>query len=142
MRSRFGWTDLFLLLCAVAFLAIAFVPARGETLLWTAPGDDGSTGRAALYEARYRTSAIVGTDSLSWWNAATRISGLPVPGTAGTTDSVRVSGLDPYTSYWFMVRAADEASNWSGFSNVPTRPAAARPDSTPPAPIRALRIVP
>jgi hypothetical protein len=86
-------------------------------LQWTAPGDDGSTGTATQYALRYRTVPIAGTDTLSWWNAATPVSGLPIPRPAGSTDSIRVRGLVPSTTYYFILRTADEVPNWSGFSN-------------------------
>lgn len=104
---------------------IAPTEARAQTsadstavLHWTAPGDDGTTGRATSYALRYRSSAISGTDTLGWWNVATQATGLPVPGVSGSTDSVRVRGLIPLTTYYFVVRTADEVPNWSGFSNV------------------------
>jgi fibronectin type III domain protein len=100
-------------------------PAAAQTaadstvvLHWTAPGDDGNTGQASTYDLRYRTVAISGTDTTSWWNAATPVSGEPTPGTAGANDSMRVSGLVPTTTYYFLIRTADEIPNWSGFSNV------------------------
>ena len=104
---------------------IAPTEARAQTaadstavLHWTAPGDDGTVGRATSYALRYRNAAITGTDTLGWWNVATQAAGLPVPGVSGSTDSVRVRGLTPLTTYYFVVRTADEVPNWSGFSNV------------------------
>ena len=107
----------------------------GLTLLWTAPGDDGNVGRATLYDLRYSTAPIVGTDTLGWWNAATLAVGEPAPSPAGQTDSVRVLGLQPSTTYRFIIRAADEVPNWSGFSNVAI---ATTQDLVPPASIRDL----
>jgi len=99
--------------------ALAQTPADSTvTLHWTATGDDGTTGTATSYNLRYRTVAIAGTDTLSWWNAATSATGLPVPHAPGTTDSVSVRGLIPLTTYYFVIRVADEVPNWSGFSNV------------------------
>jgi len=108
------------------------------TLRWTAPGDDGMAGRANRYDLRYRSTAIVGTDTLSWWNAATPAAGLPTPGVAGTTDSFAVRSLAPATTYYFIVRAADEVPNWSGFSNVAVRVPTA--DTVPPAAIADLAV--
>jgi hypothetical protein len=90
-------------------------------LLWTAPGDDGTVGRASSYDIRYRTTTISGTDTTSWWNAATQVVGEPVPGTSGATDSMRVRSLTPLTTFYFLIRAADEVPNWSGFSNLATK---------------------
>jgi hypothetical protein len=91
------------------------------TLLWTAPGDDGSTGVAAQYDLRYSPNAIAGTDTLAWWNAATRVTNLPAPRPAGSVDSVQVRGLTPSRTYFFILRTADEVPNWSNFSNVAIR---------------------
>jgi hypothetical protein len=107
-------------------------------LLWTAPGDDGNAGRATSYDIRYRTAGITGTDTLTWWNAATQTTGEPAPGIAGATDSMRVRGLTPLTTYYFLMRAADEVPNWSGFSNLATK--ATSGDNTAPAAIADLAV--
>lgn len=87
-------------------------------LSWTAPGDDGSIGRASMYDIRWRSTDIVGTDTLSWWNGANQVVGEPPPGNAGATDSMSIPNLVVGTTYYFVIRAADEVPNWSGFSNV------------------------
>ena len=129
------------------FLLGALKPAaaRAQTsadstvlLQWTAPGDDGTVGSAAQYDIRYRTVAISGTDTLTWWNAATMVTGEPAPRTAGSTDSMRVRGLSPLTTYYFMLRAADEVPNWSGYSNVAVRTTSG--DATAPAAITDLTV--
>jgi len=99
--------------------ALGQTPTVSSTILWTAPGDDGMVGRASRYDLRYSTNAISATDTLSWWNAATvfNMTGR-VPAAAGAADSVVVSGLTGGTRYFFIIRAADEVPNWSGFSNV------------------------
>jgi hypothetical protein len=91
--------------------------AETITLYWTAPGDDGSLGRASQYAMRYSTVAVP-SDTSSWWNAATAVAGLPSPSPAGVTDRVDVGGLAIGQSYYFLLRAADEVPNWSPFSNV------------------------
>jgi len=107
-------------------------------LLWTAPGDDGTVGRASSYDIRYRTTNISGTDTLSWWNAATQVVGEPTPGTSGVTDSMRVRGLTPLTTFYFLIRAADEVPNWSGFSNLATKTTSG--DLTAPAAVADLTV--
>ena len=107
-------------------------------LVWTATGDDGSTGTATTYALRYRTVGITGTDTTSWWNAATAVAGMPVPRAAGSTDSVRVRGLTPLTTYYFILRAADEVPNWSGFSNLAVKTTSG--DATPPAAVTNLNV--
>jgi hypothetical protein len=84
-------------------------------LSWTAPGDDGATGTATNYLARYSTTAI--TDETTW-NAATPVStGIPTPVTAGNPQTMTVSGLAPGTNYFFAIRAQDEEGNLGGSSN-------------------------
>ncbi len=107
-------------------------------LQWTATGDDGNTGRATSYDLRFRTVAITGVDTTSWWNAATAVTGEPVPATSGATDSMRVRGLNPATTYYFVIRAADEVPNWSGFSNVAVK--ATGGDATAPGTIADLSV--
>lgn len=108
------------------------------TLLWTAPGDDGNVGTASQYALRYRTVPISGIDTLSWWNAATPAVGLPTPHPAGATDSATVRGLQPLTTYYFVIRAADEVPNWSGFSNVAMKTTSG--DATAPSAIADLTV--
>jgi Fibronectin type III domain len=114
--------------------------AADSTVLlnWTAPGDDGTIGRATTYDIRYRTTAIVGTDTTTWWNSATQLTGEPTPSTAGSTDSMRVRGLTPLTTYYFMIKTADEVPNWSGYSNVAVKTTTG--DATPPAAIADLSV--
>jgi len=108
------------------------------TMQWTATGDDGLIGTATSYDLRYRTVPIAATDTLTWWNAATRVTGLPVPRVAGSTDSMRVRGLTPLTTYYFLVRVGDEVPNWSGYSNVAVK--ATSGDLTAPAAIADLTV--
>ena len=107
-------------------------------LHWTAPGDDGTAGRATSYDVRYRTTAISGTDTTTWWNGATQATGEPVPGVAGANDSLRVRGLLPLTTYYFMIRAADEVPNWSGYSNVAVKSTSG--DATAPSAVADLTV--
>lgn len=145
--SREGLRFLFLPVAASLLLAVGLVapPAAAQTaadstvtLLWTAPGDDGDVGTASQYDLRYRTTPISGTDTLTWWNGATPVTGLPTPHPAGSTDSMVVRGLQPLTTYYFIIRAADEVPNWSGFSNVATKTTSG--DATPPAAIADLTV--
>lgn len=119
--------------------ALAQFSADSTVLLqWTAPGDDGSTGTATTYALRYRTVPVSGTDTLTWWNAATSVSGLPAPRPAGSTDSMRVRNLQPLTTYYFILRAADEVPNWSAFSNIASKTTGG--DNTAPAAIADLTV--
>ena len=136
-----------LLLSLLATLSALLLPhvAAGQTsadssltVLWTATGDDGNVGTATTYDLRYRTVGITGTDTLSWWNAATRVTGLPAPHPAGVTDSMRVRGLTPLTTYYFILKVADEVPNWSGYSNMAVK--ATSGDQTPPSAIADLTV--
>ncbi len=88
--------------------------ATSVTLHWTAPGDDSTSGTAAQYDIRYSTSPI----TLANWDSATQVTGEPSPQVAGSAESFTVNGLNPSTTYYFAIRAADEVPNWSGLSNV------------------------
>ncbi len=146
LKKRFhlavGWL---LLLAAIgAGLVLWSVRARGQTvaqaMLFTWPGDDGNVGTCAGLELRWSRNPVAGTDTLSWWNAATRFTGTyPVPKIAGTADSVIVVGLPSGAQLYANMRAFDEVPNWSGFSNMA---AFQTPDFVPPGRIQDLRARP
>ena len=92
-------------------------PAPRVTLLWTAPGDDGSMGRATVYTMRY-SRHYLGTDTLAWWIGGTPVTGLPRPAPSGAADSVEVTLPAWGTTYQFVLTACDEAGNCSGWSNA------------------------
>jgi len=83
-------------------------------LNWTAPGDDGNSGTATSYDIRYSTSTI----NSSNWNSAIQVSGEPTPDSAGSSESMTVSGLSPSTTYYFAIKTSDEVPNVSGLSNI------------------------
>ena len=87
------------------------------TLSWTATGNDDRNGHAARYELRYSTTPV-GADVAAWWGAASPVTNLPHPSAAGQQDHARVTHLTPETTYYFILRAFDEAGNGSDFSNV------------------------
>lgn len=91
----------------------------GETVLdlgWTAVGDDGTTGTASQYDIRYYTDSI--TDSN--WDLATQVLSEPTPQSAGSSESMTITGLSGNTKYYFAIKVADEVPNWSGLSNIPS----------------------
>jgi hypothetical protein len=122
-QKRCRSLSLSLVALGLVALGASHRPAVGQTaaitLAWTAPGDDGTAGRASRYDLRYSRNAITGTDTTGWWYAATtaNMTGR-VPATSGTTESVSISGLTPGVRYYAILRAADEVPNWSRFSNV------------------------
>jgi hypothetical protein len=117
-------------------------PLPSITLTWTAPGDDGASGTATAYEARWSSTQPDTTSPAAmttWWNAATPVPNMPSPQVAGTQQNVTVSPASgfPYGfTYYFVLRTRDEANNWSGNSNVARRPVT---DTTGPAPVTDLR---
>lgn len=96
------------------FFSASASQAASVILRWTAPGDDGRTGRASLYDLRCSTAPITDAN----WSLATQISGLSRPLPYGNRELITVSGLLPSTDYYFAVKAADEQMNWSPMSNV------------------------
>lgn len=86
-------------------------------LRWTAPGDDGTSGKATLYEARYSLQPL----TLANFAQATLINGIAPPATAGVRESVLVAGLTDGISYYMAIKTADERGNWSGLSNIVVR---------------------
>jgi hypothetical protein len=105
---------LLLLLLAPALANAQVAGLDSVRLGWTAPGDDGSIGTASVYQMRLSTSPITTTS----WNAAVVIAGVPAPLPAGTRQTLTVRGLSRDTTYYFAIRTADDAANWSGLSNV------------------------
>jgi hypothetical protein len=112
-------------LCGAAVCSALLGPAaaHAESILlsWTAPGDDGDVGVASTYELRYSATPVPGTVTSAWWNQATSPGSLPAPLTAGTRESFLVTGLAPATTYYFVLRTADEVPNWSDYSNISVR---------------------
>ena len=102
---------------AVTDLTAGSPTSSSIVLIWTAPGDDGDTGAASQYDIRYSTSPIIGETE---WDAATQCTDEPSPATAGMIETFTVTGLSPNTTYYFALKTADEAPNWSGISNSPS----------------------
>jgi len=99
--------------------AIPRSAASSVTLRWTAPGDDGMTGRAAAYQLRYSTAPIIESN----FDAATPVAGVPAPGLPGSTETFVVPGLVSSQVYFFAIKTLDEAGNRSMLSNVAIYPA-------------------
>jgi hypothetical protein len=133
-----GW----LLAALLAIPCSAGAQAASTTLQWTATGDDSLVGRATQYDGRYsptRPDTLSSAAMASWWSAATVIPGLPAPLVAGSAQSLAITpagGFAAGTTYYFVLRVADEVPNWSRYSNVAWRLFA---DGTAPAPIIDLR---
>lgn len=117
----------------VSNLGVISTGSTSATLTWTAPGDDNNVGRATSYDVRYSTSAIDAGN----WGSATQVTGEPTPAMAGSTETYTVTGLSASTTYYFALKATDNASNVSGLSNVPSATTQAG-DVTAPAAITNL----
>ncbi|HYM40380.1 MAG TPA: Ig-like domain-containing protein, partial [Thermoplasmata archaeon] len=82
-------------------------------LQWTAPGNNGTVGRASQYDLRYSTSGPLTNATL---DQGTKVA-TPAPGVSGSEETLNVTGLQPDTTYWFALRTADNVPNWSPISN-------------------------
>lgn len=98
----------------VSDLRVATAVCGDVSLAWTAPGDDGSSGRAASYDLRYSTSTITEAN----WASMTECQGEPAPKPAGQTEAYSVSDLAAGATYYFAVKVRDDEGNESGLSNV------------------------
>lgn len=99
---------------AVSDLHVAVPDPRDVLLEWTATGDDGTSGQAAMYDVRYRVAGPINETNFPDATAVPARSPQP----AGTRERLNISGLSPDTIYWFAIRAADEVPNWSPISNI------------------------
>lgn len=121
-QHSLSWRYSIVLLClGLSWSMTGSVQAGGVTsstvtVTWTSPGDDGSVGTAAQYDLRYYTSTITDAN----WSSATKVTGVHAPLVAGTKDSVTITGLTSNTTYYFAIKSADEAGNWSALSNIAT----------------------
>lgn len=133
-RSRLpGWVVpaavLALLLLVPALTHAQEATTDSLTLHWTATGDDGTVGTAALYDLRVSGAAITADN----WEQATVVDGLPAPAVSGTAQQCVVRGLTAGATYYFALRVRDDAGNWSALSNV-VRWDGALDESPPPTP--------
>jgi len=126
--ARFGHRHLLdprrwlLVLGGALIVVLAPMMARAQsapdsvTLQWTAPGDDGNLGTATLYHMKFSISPINSGN----WALANEVTGMPAPLVAGSKQSVKLYGLSRDTTYYFAIRAEDDAGNLGLISNVVT----------------------
>ncbi|MBI1797100.1 MAG: fibronectin type III domain-containing protein [Candidatus Eisenbacteria bacterium] len=115
----------------IANVSVTGMTETSATLSWAAVGDDSLTGNATSYDIRWSRSPITAAN----WASATTTTGAPTPGAPGTTQTFAVIGLTRQTTYYFAIKAIDDAGNPSALSNVPS---ATTPDQTRPAAINDL----
>ncbi len=101
---------------AIMDLSAVTGDANGEIdLVWTAPGDDGSSGTALFYDICYSVDPL----NESNWASAASFSGAPLPLSSGTQQNVTLTSLVPGGNYYVGIRTYDDAANESAISNVP-----------------------
>jgi hypothetical protein len=107
-----------LIILLLVLLTPMFAHAQGlpdsVALEWTESGDDGMTGTAVQLELRQSTAPITTAN----WDSATTVAGVAGPMAPGTARRHVVRGLTNGVTYWFAIRARDDAGNWSNLSNV------------------------
>ena len=119
-RTQLRAARLALLAAVIVLSTVAAHTASAAyaTLTWTSPSD-GGTARVYYDDLRINTKAIAGTDTLGWWNAATKISmDGRTPSMPGTVESILLGGLLNGARYYAILRSADSQLNWSPYSNV------------------------
>jgi hypothetical protein len=89
----------------VAAPAIQANTFNSITLKWTASGDDATNGKASWYHIRYATSS----DKVIDW-------GIAAPLVAGTSSII--TGLNPSSTYYFIIQALDDVWNTSAPSQI------------------------
>ncbi|MEW6607269.1 MAG: fibronectin type III domain-containing protein, partial [bacterium] len=99
---------------AITTLAVKQVTSNSIFLNWIAPGDDGNSGQASLYDLRWSYAEI----NEGNFKNATPVPNLPTPLPAGNQQEFEVKGLLPDTLYYFAIKTRDEAGNWSNLSNI------------------------
>ena len=115
-----------LLLVLAPALARAQV-ADSLTLRWTAPSDPGAGAvPVSVYDVRVSASLITSANF-----ASATVVPAPRPGVPGTAEHVVIHGITAGQTYWFAIRSADSAGNWSALSNVVSWTGAL--DTAPPA---------
>lgn len=98
----------------VADLVVTATTPTSAVLSWTAPGDDGMSGKAAYYDIRYSTTPF----TESTWAEASQVHRVPGPKEGGLPESFTVTGLGENTTYYFALKAVDAKANVSGMSNL------------------------
>ena len=94
------------------------------TLTWTAPGDDGKAGAAAVYQIKYASKPILEfvphpekmDTHIAFWGSE-NVSDEPAPKQAGSRQSYTFAGLKP-GKYYFAIKSRDESNNQSSMSKV------------------------
>ena len=100
------------------FMTISKTSSTALRLTFRAPGEDAKWGTASSYDLRYSTSPI----TIYNWGSATKITGVPAPISAGTTQNIDLTGFPSGTKYYFGIKAIDNDGNESLLSNIVSDP--------------------
>lgn len=84
------------------------------SLVWTAPGDDDNTGKAASYVVKTSTYPIL---TEADWSSAEGKPGEPVPSEAGTVERMTIRNLISASNVYVGMRAVDDFFNMSPIGN-------------------------
>jgi hypothetical protein len=117
---------------AITNLTVRTPTTTSITLVWMAPGDDGTTGQAAEYDIRYSSSLITEQN----WDSALQVSGVAAPKPANQLETFIVNGLSSAEDHFFAIKTSDEEGNQSQISNCPMGTTAQ--ELSPPAAITDL----
>ncbi|MDD5688349.1 MAG: fibronectin type III domain-containing protein [Elusimicrobia bacterium] len=93
---------------------------EGEIVLkWTAPGADGTVGNlTGQFEIKYSTVGIITAGNYDTPPVTTYIVDITTSNVAPLTIcTTTFYNLSPNTTYWFAIKAKDEAGNWSLWSS-------------------------
>jgi outer membrane protein assembly factor BamB len=96
-------------------LIVVDMNSSSITLNWTAPGDNGMSGRAAGYVVKY---SVIGPITSENWESATTYDQSWDPHSAGHMENHAVLGLEEGANYWFAIVAYDEVGNYGEVSNT------------------------
>jgi subtilisin family serine protease len=98
----------------VTDLAADSIGTAGVRLTWTAPGDDGGIGRASAYDLRRATFRL----DLTSFGSGDSLGDAPEPARSGRGERYLAGGLASDVTYFFALRARDDAGNVSDLSNL------------------------
>ncbi|MGN6104171.1 MAG: CFI-box-CTERM domain-containing protein [Kofleriaceae bacterium] len=90
----------------------------GATITFTAPGDDGLTGRAQGYEIRLRAGEPITEANFA---DSMPVDWVGVPGAPGELQSLAIEKLLFDTEYYVAIRAYDNCRNYGPITVVPFR---------------------
>ncbi|MCI5123430.1 MAG: hypothetical protein D3925_02870, partial [Candidatus Electrothrix sp. AR5] len=101
----------------------------GVDLSWTAPRDNRNV---YVYDIRFDTKPI--TEETWEYSIPIGYWSTPKPGRPGSAEKTSVNMPDPATEYYFAIRSADAAGNWSDLTALSSPVKSRTPGTTPSSP--------